>query len=266
MPLNPDLSSSRAKAERASQHLETLYQSVRASVEARAPLELITDFSEATGWMEFRGKARHGDPTLSVLLGEFLHDLRSGLDHAVTAIVLASGAALTRQHQFPICSSPAGFRSMAGTKRKPAGALAGITSGFAEIESFQPYHAAAGAIAAVALLQRLSNSDKHRRLVEYAPMPVRSVLRMETDGVVVENWQPPGGVRFDFRDEFVVERVRFAQPYPRTVIPHLELGVGLTFLDAAFPVEYPTDALFSLEQLGGVRDTVNVILDQLAAA
>jgi hypothetical protein len=265
MSLNPDLSSSRAKAKRASEHLETLYELVREYAASGEPYKLISEFNAQTGWLEVRGRARPAEPILSVILGELLHDLRSGLDHAVSALVVASGGQVSKQHQFPICSTPEKFISAAGPAKKPAGALAGIHAGYTVIEWYQPYHTSAGAIGALGLLQRLSNSDKHRRLVDYAPMPFSSVTKITSDRPVVEDWKPPGGIQFDFHDEFVIERFRFDPPYPTNIVPSLELAVQMTFLDAALPPDYQTDALFSLEQLRAVRDEVNVILDQLEA-
>jgi hypothetical protein len=44
-----------------------------------------------------------------------------------------------------------------------------------------------------------------------------------------------------------------------------EMALHLSFLDAAFPPDYPDAMLFTLEQLGGLRNTVSVILDQVEA-
>jgi hypothetical protein len=226
---------------------------------------LISDFDPSSGWLEVRGRARPTDRLLSVILGEFVHDLRSGLDYVVTALVAESGARLLKSHQFPIYSTAHKFASAVGNEQKPVGALAGITSGFALIESFQPYHASPGAEGALGILQRLSNSDKHRAILAYSPFPLSSTLQIDHDGIVINSWQPPGGIQWDPTDEFVIERVQFAEPHPTKMIPHAEMQLHLTFWDAAFPPDYPTAIIFSLEQLGGIRDTVNFILDKVEA-
>ena len=41
------------------------------------------------------------------------------------------------------------------------------------------------------------------------------------------------------------------------------MELHLSFLDAAFPLDHPGAMLFTMEQLGGLRNTVRVILDQV---
>lgn len=265
MSLGLDLSSSRAKVKRAGEHLDTLYRDVRASARDTELYKLITDFNPDTGWLEVRGRAQPGEVLLSVILGEFIHDLRSGLDYVVTALAGVSEAPLTRQHQFPICSTPKKFKSAAGSEQKPVGLVAGIRHGFALIESFQPFHASPGTEGALGLLQRLSNSDKHRTIAVYRPFPRRSTVRIDHDGVVIERWQPPSPLVWDPEGEFVMDRIRFAKPYPTKMDPQAEMELHLSFMDAAFPPDYPDALLFTLEQLGGLRNTVSFILDQVEA-
>jgi hypothetical protein len=47
--------------------------------------------------------------------------------------------------------------------------------------------------------------------------------------------------------------------------PQAEMELHLSFMDAAFPPDYPDALLFTLEQLGGLRNTVSFILDQVEA-
>jgi hypothetical protein len=49
---------------------------------------------------------------LGVIVGDLVHNARSALDHLISALVLANGSKITRDHAFPICESPEKFEAM----------------------------------------------------------------------------------------------------------------------------------------------------------
>ncbi len=102
------------------------------------------------------------DPTpplyLGVIVGDFLHNLRCGLDHLIWQLVLLNGATPTKSHQFPICDTEDEFR------RKAKQQLRGLTPSQVDtVATFQPYRLGDEAkMHSLAALRDLSNIDKHQ--------------------------------------------------------------------------------------------------------
>jgi hypothetical protein len=109
-------------------------------------------------------------PILSVIVGNVLHNLRSGLDHLAWELVIRAGGKPGRHTKFPICDTEGAWVSEVVRRRRdkdrkspldgiePEGAI------WRFIEAVQPFK---GAIYAEAMsaLRVLSNADKHRRLL-----------------------------------------------------------------------------------------------------
>lgn len=97
----------------------------------------------------------------AVLTGEVIHHMRSALDHLICALVVANGGSITKQHQFPICSTRDLYKR-AGDK----GMIRGLKpSSYAIIEAQQPYHQANPIDTILAVVQDYDNQDKHRLLL-----------------------------------------------------------------------------------------------------
>lgn len=77
------------------------------------------------------------DPTpplhLGVIVGDFLHNLRCGLDHLVWQLVLLNGATATKSNQFPICDTEDEFRKKARQQ------LRGLTAHQVDTVASLPY-------------------------------------------------------------------------------------------------------------------------------
>lgn len=120
-------------------------------------------FDDGQGAWGARLRCLHGAPDeASVLVGDFLHNLRASLDYLARALVMTSGNRPidgTGGTTFPIREQPKqhGHLRVNGTVAPDVGLV---------IESFQPYKAAPGAIEShpLAMLHRFSNIDKHRSL------------------------------------------------------------------------------------------------------
>ena len=97
----------------------------------------------------------------SVLLGEVMYQLRTALDHLLSALVAVHGETPTDKHQFPICSTPEKF--LEASKR---GDIAGISPAARNlIELTQPYQPTHPSPSLLNLLREWNNADKHRLLV-----------------------------------------------------------------------------------------------------
>ena len=95
---------------------------------------------------------------LGVIVGDYVHNVRSALDQLVWQLVLLNGGKPTRRNQMPIEDTPA--KSAESAKRM----LRGVSVGHrASLERAQPYHAAGDLIEhPLRVLRELSNLDKHR--------------------------------------------------------------------------------------------------------
>lgn len=112
-------------------------------------------------------------PFLGLLFGQFVHNLRCALDHAVYELIrcnpnLPKGALkdFIRRCSFPICTDPAHWTSnpeCGGGALDVAGGVA--PNALAAIKALQPFQMREGAeYHPLALLQSLDNRDKHREL------------------------------------------------------------------------------------------------------
>jgi hypothetical protein len=97
----------------------------------------------------------------AVLFGEVVYQLRTALDHLLSALVIANGGTPSVKHQFPICSRPEIF-----VEAKKRGDISGVsTSAEKLIERTQPYQPRQPTPPLLNLLREWNNTDKHRLLV-----------------------------------------------------------------------------------------------------
>jgi hypothetical protein len=97
----------------------------------------------------------------AVITGEVVHQMRSALDHLICDLVVANGGQVTKQHQYPICSTPELYK--VALKK---GNLRGLKkSTYAIIEAEQPYTQQDPADTILAVVQDFNNQDKHRLLL-----------------------------------------------------------------------------------------------------
>jgi hypothetical protein len=99
-------------------------------------------------------------PAFSVIAGEVVHHLRSSLDHLVHALIVRNRGTPTNNNQFPICLTKTSYEN-----NVRSGVINGVTpTAQAIIERLQPYKETKPADSALAILNQLSNTDKHRLL------------------------------------------------------------------------------------------------------
>jgi hypothetical protein len=157
----------RAKVKRARKHLDCLNAEMRAFAD-EDPYAVIDKFDPQTlkyeAWFDVR---REPDAiTWGILLGDFLHNLRSALDHLVGQLVLLSGGKKIEGTQYPIVTSGTDYWCIPrdGSSSKRNWMLKGVAEKYrTAIDQTQPYRAGQDASRTrLALLSALSNADKHR--------------------------------------------------------------------------------------------------------
>src|SRR5687768_8096129 len=101
--MNPPVYAIAEKLNRAKEHIEQLRAEVSAFLNEAPHRELVNyDASAAQAFRDFH-QARHIPARFSIIAGEAIHQLRSSLDHLVSALIIADEGAPTVDSQFPIC-------------------------------------------------------------------------------------------------------------------------------------------------------------------
>lgn len=147
----------RLKLARAEEHLQSVMQTV-GSLES-AQCEMIPEESpQHKNYGVLRINLTPKPPAaLSAVIGDFLFNVRSALDHLVWQLVIANGGTPGTSNMFPIAPDPKNFRDEEKRQR-----LRGVApEAQALIEQMQPYHTGNEALQ---ILSRLHNIDKHQTL------------------------------------------------------------------------------------------------------
>jgi hypothetical protein len=146
----------RLKVERARQHIADLETHI-AEFHKRAPYLVVREEDPKTGDLVWRVRVREQPPpSLALLAGDAVHNLRTALDHLMWQLVLANGHEPDDQTMFPITANATRFR--AGGPRRMKGASARAV---AAIRAAKPYK---GGNDLLWRLHRLDANDKHRLL------------------------------------------------------------------------------------------------------
>ncbi|QCO97909.1 hypothetical protein FCN77_09520 [Arthrobacter sp. 24S4-2] len=149
------MSASTQKFDRAREHLLRLNNELQAYLDAD-PITLVRQF-QPEGKMPFIAVRVKQQPpvSLSVLVGEIAHQLRSGVDHIANGLVLVAGNAPTSRTSFPVCLRPPTRLSVSG----------GVTAeNLAQVDAVQPYRQGNPESHPLHILNELWNVDKHRNL------------------------------------------------------------------------------------------------------
>jgi hypothetical protein len=104
--------------------------------------------------------------------GSIINSVRTSLDLLASALAARNGNAGSRHVHFPVCDTPATFKTDGKAKIK---LLSPVDQ--AVIESAQPYNARDGMLSA---LHELDRMRKHRRLVGFCRSLAASVLTRQT--------------------------------------------------------------------------------------
>lgn len=157
---HPSFDSCHLKLERAKHHLESLNDEIDAFLKAHH-CSLVENFDPDTGekiWVV--SDITQPPVTLSTIVGDTLHNLRSALDHLVWALVETNGEMPTTDTAFPIYDEVHSYKSISPIRLK------GISKeARAYIKSEQPCYRGGGSRSQhLSFLEELNNVDKHRHL------------------------------------------------------------------------------------------------------
>lgn len=207
------------KLDRARKHMDEFEAEAAAfASELPKPYTITPESNPNSGKEQWRVRiTRQPDPSLSVIIGDCVHNIRSSLDHLVFALSTGKGRE-KRNTAFPIHSHADEFTC----KGKPAIRTLPPECQ-ALIESLQPYQAENPIGRQLGRLNRIWNMDKHRELLLVATRPTALVVKYSGSrqlpaAPVDHRWNPPD------KDEVVI---------PVTVIPgdlaNQELKPDITF-------------------------------------
>src|SRR6266496_6459714 len=188
------------KVERAGKHLNTLNKTVRAFESSkRQPYDVRRQFdSERSEYIWYGVIRRYPSPNIPLILGDFIHNLRSALDHLAYASRSIYAPIDDEDTQFPIFDRSTQFDVKALSLRY-------IRTDIRDhMQTFQPYHGLNDRERRfLRTLRDLSNLDKHRRIAlvaAYVHVPcqesetVSGVKRFELVGQT-KSRQAESGVR-----------------------------------------------------------------------
>jgi hypothetical protein len=227
------LDGSRAKIERAGDHLETL-DSALTRFAKEGGFRIAGEPDLDTGEYVMRIYSERQPPVpppsrTSAILGDALNNLRSALDYVIWQLALAP----SKKNQFPICDTPKLF------KAKRERYLATVPEQhWAKIESYQPYHGQGRE--ALAVLAKLNDADKHRLLLPGAitPSPRKGKFTISgVDSITVSgrDWVPfeDGAELYRLRIEpHAGSNVNVKAEVPHTIVfADPESGVGVSIAD-----------------------------------
>ncbi len=192
------------KLERAEKHADEFKTALRPYLDSQ-PYKAVKCGPETPGcqqhadcWRYCLRITQQPDPALSIIAGDFLHNVRSALDHLAVAMVPARRRS---KASFPIerddIWTKQGRRYVIGDAER-RGRFKTAVDGMSaeaktEIQALQPYNRGAQARSnTMYLLNRLDNADKHRQLLLLAPglndVVSHVVVRGQTLALPMPNW------------------------------------------------------------------------------
>jgi hypothetical protein len=172
LPVDHPLDGIQAKLYRAGEHLERIGAEGNAFLEGQPYSTRVQFEPELHAWVS-RFQVREDPPLrLGVLVGDYVHNLRSALDHLVYALTELDGGTPDRWTQFPITKSANDFNSV--VQRQIPGLSAKHRTG---IEMAQPYNGRNGPdVHPLYCINELAIADKHHVVQPtYAHLSTRGI-------------------------------------------------------------------------------------------
>lgn len=229
----------RAKLARAQETLDALELEAAKYLSQDPPLFRL-EKHHLDGGLEYAFVA-YGDPNpslrFSVITGEIVHHMRSGLDHLVNALVVRNEGKPTIRHQFPICSTEMAFKQACERGQiKGVGATARRL-----IQSVQPFTTPTPNDTILYVVSQYDNADKHRLLVVVtAVVHLGETMTIGTEKAIAETEERKGkipnivgfsdaGPKILTNEGTIVFSIRLAEPAPELtadapLVPQLVLG------------------------------------------
>jgi hypothetical protein len=149
--------SAQLKIDRANHHISDVDARINIFLEAN-PCALRPQYNPKTAFTEYMVEdVTEVDPSISLVIGDAVHNLRAALDHLVVALVKDAGSSLTKSTYFPISDSLGKYTTTA------PGQVKGISvPDEKRIDSLQPY---LGGDDRFWWLHRMDITDKHNLIL-----------------------------------------------------------------------------------------------------
>jgi hypothetical protein len=153
-----DRTGARLKLERAKKHIFDFEVQARTFLDSE-PYKIGAKLrSDINHYMLYIGSIEPLPETLSLIVGDAVHNLRSALDHIAWQLVLAAGGTPNKHTYFPICEAPQQYRSAIGQ-----GEINKLNIGAKEtLRLVQPYESGNDSLLH---LHQLDIADKHRLVI-----------------------------------------------------------------------------------------------------
>lgn len=210
VPFQPGAPSCYSKFDQAAAvHRQALDAHMFDYMHSRAQAEVLEPVRLSDGSVGARLTGESDAPVRAALaLGDFVHNLRSGLDHLVWAAITSSGAEPQTWNTFPTARTEEEYRKLLKEKRP----LDGTPDAFKEaVDDLRPWltpkrsYPEQGAGHWLACLHRLDIADKHRLLLPVVVRHSGTVIVAGTDGREREVQIPltpfgPNGLLYDGRE------------------------------------------------------------------
>jgi hypothetical protein len=227
--MSPSLESPRLKLGRADEHLDILDEELRVFFKSYAYPKLLEHTLDGPWHVVLVNPPVNElppTPRLSLICGDAIQNIRAALDHLVWQLVLLEGNRPGGWTKFPITTHINDFNSSVRAPKDPKkrpSPLQGITVGgeaWTLIEKAQPYNGGEmlkdPARHELVVLAFLSNTDKHRTLLNRLVFPGRTTLKdivsVHPDAVIVDYRVPNQPLSLVEKTEIV--RVRFSESGP----------------------------------------------------
>jgi hypothetical protein len=251
----PSLEGVREKFRRAEQHFDLLQAEIRGFFHREhQPIGVSAGYLDAeSGWHIFYGFVEEEPPLrLGVILGDFVHNARSALDHLVWQLVLLNGGTPksgARGNRWPIANTEHEWRTAHGSDVRDVAA-----THVATIEQTQPYNAGDRAEDTIpSRLRFLSDVDKHQ--------VVHPTLAVILDPAEAVSFRVTSG-----SGEIVRKQVRFGAPFEhRTELMRVRVEPLTPDTKVEMEGDVPVDIAFSERRLASgvakqILDAVRVII------
>lgn len=240
------LDGSRAKIERAGDHLEVL-DSVIARFVFDGGFRLVAEQDADTGEYVYRSYSNRQPyvpppARASVLIGDCLHDLRSALDY----IIWQLAAAPSIENQFPIFDTPKQF------EKKREGYLRSVPKKhWAKIEAYQPYKGPDRF--ALGVLAKLNDVDKHHLLLP--GKVIWATRRGRFTGTGIDRLSVKGRDWVPYEDGAEIYRIRLDPHAGSDVQMNADVPFTITFGDP------DTDLAVNIEDLRKIMISVSNVVE-----
>jgi hypothetical protein len=149
------------KVDHAELHLDLVKAEIKGYLDAN-PGEFVPHASSTQNQPTFVLKPKSPIPeNIGLVVGDCLQNLRSSLDYLIWKLVLVAENTPSKKNMFPVSLTLKSFQDA-----QSAGRLQGVDpAAVALIEAFQPYRDGQPNATSLAILDELTNINKHRRLL-----------------------------------------------------------------------------------------------------